>query len=366
MANNIFRDARNLKSDGNIRETFMSYGLPPGELVDYDFDDTLEASINFYSYNRDKYEQKAIASPAELLRLPGADTVNWVDVAGYDMEVLRSIGTMFNVHPLIVEDINERLERPKITEMDQSIFMTMKVFSFDEDKKKVISTRFSLLLFKDLLMTFHECSDDFFSPLIDRIVKSHGRLRSAGVDYLAYAILDLIVDSTFSVLDSASEAIEDFETELSRHPSEELLPRIHRIKHSLIILRRSIWPLREIFASILRMDNKFFCETTRPFLRDLHDHAVHAAEITESMREEAASMLDLYMSSIANQLNHVMKVLSIIGTIFLPLTFITSMYGMNFKYMPELEFRDAYPMVIGVMALIAGSMLYYFKRKKWL
>lgn len=350
----------------SFHDNFKSYGLPPGELVDYDIHDNLEAHINFYRYSPLKYDIQQVQNTSELLRLPSPDTVNWIDVSGYDMEILRSIGALFKIHPLIVEDINERLERPKIIENENFLFITLNVFHFNKKKGKITARRFSLLLFKDLLLTFHECDENFFEPLKDRLVRNYGRLRNCGVDYLAYAILDLIVDSTFRVLDGASEAIEDFETELSAQPSQALLPRIHRIKHCLIILRRSVWPLREIFSTIIRLENKFFHQTTLPFLRDLHDHSVHAAEITESMREEAASMLDLYMSSIGNQLNKIMKVLGIISTIFLPLTFISSVYGMNFKYMPELEIKDAYPVVLIAMTLIAGLMLYFFHRKKWL
>lgn len=357
---------KSILEDCNIRKTFRSYGLAPGELVDYDFDNTLEATVNFFSYSPTDFSKREVQNLADLPRMMNSERVNWVDISGYDKDVIGRIGEMFSIHPLVVEDINERLERPKLVEMPEYLFVTLKVFFFDQETSKVRPKRFSLILFNNLLITFHECEEGFLDPLKNRIAKAHGRLRTCGVDYLAFAVLDLIMDSTFTALDKVSESIEDFETEISKDPEQNILPKIHRIKHGLILLRRGIWPLREIFSTLSRMEGTFFAKPTFPFLRDLQDHAVHAAEITESMREEAASMLDLYMSSMANQLNHVMKILSIIGTIFLPLTFISSVYGMNFKYMPELDFKDAYPVVLGVMGLIAGIMLYYFKRKKWL
>ena len=352
----------------DTKPTLSSLGKAPGELIDYDINDTLEAKIYHSSYSKTDYQRSEIDSLDDINALRVRGHINWIQVIGYDINIIESIGRQLNIHPLVLEDINERSERPKIQSTDNYCFITLNSYFYSEERKKVIQTRFSLLLFKDLLITFHDLESKFIPPILNRLKQGLGQIRQNGADYLAYVMLDGIVDQLFFTLQIIGEKLDDIEIELSNKVQDNLLPSIHRIKHQLILMRRGIWPLRELFASLLRDgdEHHHFTNHCTPFLRDLYDHYLQAAEISESLREETISLIDLYLNSIANNLNQVMKILSIIGTIFLPLTFITSLYGMNFKDMPELNSPYGYPVVIGIMLIIAGVMLTFFKKKKWL
>lgn len=345
-----------------------SLGREPGELVDYDIDNTKEAQIFHTSYNTDEFFRKAIDSVDNIKSSLIPNRTNWIQVNGYDIDVIESIGKQFNIHPLVLEDINERVERPKIQSTKEYCFITMNVYIFNEENVKIVQSRFSLLLLEDLLITFHESTSDHFAPVLSRLEQGIGKARQNSSDYLAYQLLDCIIDQIFNTLQILGEKIDSLERDLANFEKDNILALIHKIKHQLIIMRRGIWPLRELFSSLVREGDEqhHFSESCTPFLRDLYDHALQAAEINESLRDETISLLDLYLNSIANNLNQVMKILSIIGTIFLPLTFITSLYGMNFTNMPEINSPYGYPTIIVVMLGIAGFMLYYFKKKKWL
>ena len=354
------------KKNKTVKRKIASIGKAPGELVDYDINDSIEAKIFYASFNQDVFERKTLNNIQNLKKLYNAGHVNWLEIGGYDIEVIKAVGQQFAVHSLILEDINERVERPKIHSTDNYCFMTLNVYVFDEERIKIKQERFSMILFENLLITFEENTNSYLRPIIDRLRQNLGKIRGAGADYLAYSLLDAIVDQMFVTLESVGEYIDGLEIEITEEESNSLLRHIHKIKHQLMLMRRGIWPLREIFGALARNDHKLFKSYCNPYLRDLHDHALQAAEINESLREETISLIDFYMSSMANNLNQIMKVLSLISTIFLPLTFITSLYGMNFKYMPELDYRDAYPTIIFIMVSIAAFMLYYFKKKKWL
>ncbi len=352
----------------DTKTTPSSLGKAPGELIDYDINDTLEAKIYHSYYTKEVYYRAQIDSLDNINALKKKDTINWIQVIGYDINIIESIGNQLNIHPLVLEDINERSERPKIQSTDNYCFITLNSYIYSEEKNKVIQTRFSLLLFKDLLITFHDWESKFIPPILNRLEQGLGQIRKNGTDYLAYIMLDGIVDQLFLTFQVIGEKLDDIELDLSNREQDNLLSSIHRIKHQLILMRRGIWPLRELFSSLLRDgdEHHHFTSQCTPFLKDLYDHYLQAAEISESLREETISLIDLYLNSIANNLNQVMKILSIIGTIFLPLTFITSLYGMNFKDMPELNSPYGYPVVIGIMLSIAIVMLFVFKKKKWL
>ncbi len=345
-----------------------SIGKAPGELIDYDFNNNIEAQVYHTSYNPDTFKRLPVESLDNLKALNLDKAVNWIQVTGYDLKVIQAIGQQFNIHPLVLEDINERIERPKIHSTPDYTFITMNAYLFNEERAKIVQTRFSMLLFDSLLITFHEQESAYIQPIISRIEQSLGRIRASTADYLAYVLLDSIVDQIFLTLQIIGEKIDTIEMNITRQEQDNLLAIIHKIKHQLIIMRRGIWPLRELFGSIVRDSDEHhhFSEKCLPFLRDLYDHALQAAEINESLRDETISLIDLCLNSIANNLNQVMKILSIISTIFLPLTFITSLYGMNFKDMPELNSPYGYPVIIIVMLAIAVFMLFFFKRKKWL
>ena len=348
----------------------LGLGKAPGELIDYDINDSIEAQIYHTSYNSQKYSRRELQSISNLKEKMEPNCINWIQITGYDMNVIKEIGEQFDIHPLVLEDINERIERPKIQSTSEYCFITMNSYIFDSNLRKITPTRFSSLLFKDLLITFHDVESEYIPPILNRLQQGLGKLRQNSADYLAYVLLDGIVDMIFSSLQKTGEILDEIELNISDQDKEQenILKTIHKIKHNLIIMRRGIWPLRELFGAILRdgTEHQHFSDKCNPFLRDLYDHAIQAAEINESLRDESISLIDLYLNSIANDLNNVMKILSIIGTIFLPLTFITSLYGMNFKDMPELDSPYGYPVIIIVMLGIALLMLFFFKKKKWL
>ena len=348
----------------------LSLGKAPGELIDYDINDSIEAQVYLTSYNEQKYSRQQLDSVSDIKKKLDPDCVNWIQITGYDLDVIKEIGGQFAIHPLVLEDINERIERPKIQSTSEYCFITMNSYIFDCDRIKITSARFSSLLFKDLLITFHDVESEYIHPILNRLKQGLGKLRQNSSDYLAYVLLDGIVDQIFSSLQKTGEILDEIELDISDQDQgqDNILKTIHKIKHNLIMMRRGIWPLRELFGAILRdgEEHQHFSDKCNPFLRDLYDHAIQAAEINESLRDESISLIDLYLNSIANDLNNVMKILSIIGTIFLPLTFITSLYGMNFKDMPELDSPYGYPVIIFIMLTIAILMLFFFKKKKWL
>jgi magnesium transporter len=232
-------------------------------------------------------------------------------------------------------------------------------------KQLVQSEQVSIVVGDKFVLSFQESVGDVFEPIRDRIRNSKGRIRKMGSDYLAYALLDAVVDGYFSVLETIGDTIESMEEQLAKEPTEDILRQIHSLKREMIFLRKSIWPLRELISSLQRSDSDLISESTDVFLRDVYDHTIQVIDTVESFRDIVSGMLDLYLSSISNKMNAVMKVLTIIATIFIPLTFIAGIYGMNFKYMPELEWRWSYAVVWLIMILIAAGMIMYFRKKKW-
>jgi len=342
-------------------------GLPPGTLV-YTGEQRIEAvRITVIDYDEQRVQEKHVPSIEECLPLLVAPTMTWVNIDGlHDVNVIEKLGTAFDLHPLLLEDILSTAQRPKFEDYEKSIFLVLKMLRFGDDHQVVETEQVSLIVGPNFVLSFQERVGDVFDSVRDRIRSGKGRIRKLGADYLAYSLLDAIVDSYFLVLEKLGERIEGLEEELVSDPGQKTLRHIHGLKREMITLRRSIWPLRELVGGLQRSESPLVAESTRVYLRDVYDHTVQIIDTIESFRDMVSGMLDIYLSSVSNRMNAVMKVLTIIATLFIPLTFIAGVYGMNFEHMPELKWRYSYAVVWAVMIGVASIMLAYFRRKKWL
>jgi magnesium transporter len=304
---------------------------------------------------------------SECKREPGADHIDWFTIDGvHDLEVMQAIGNQFGLHPLVLEDILNTSQRPKVEEFDDYIFITIKMITFDSTDGELWIEHVSLILGDGYVLSFLENAGDVFEPVRQRIKTGKGRIRRLGADYLAYALIDTVVDNYFKTLEDLSEVIEELEEEVVGTPTKDTLRDVHNIKRQLISLRRSVWPVREATNALVRDELELIKPETRLFLRDLYDHTIHIIDTVETLREIVSGMLEVYLSSISNRLNEVMKVLTIMSSIFIPLTFIVGVYGMNFEHMPELKLEWGYPAVWVIMLAIAVGLLAAFRRRGWI
>lgn len=342
-------------------------GLSPGTLVHIGEKKIEKTKITVIDYDEKEFLEKEVKKVEECFPFKDKDTVTWINVDGvHEVEVIEKIGNCFGFHPLILEDIVNTSQRPKMEDFGDYIYLVLRMLSYDEKKKLTKSEQVSLILGSNFVISFQEDIGDVFDSVRERIRKGKGRLRKMGADYLAYTLLDAIVDNYFLILEKLGEKIEFLEEELVTDPRTETLREMHNLKREMIFLRRSVWPLREVINGLERSESSLIRESTGIFLRDVYDHTIQVMDTVETFRDMLSGMLDTYLSSISNRMNQIMKVLTIIATIFIPLTFIVGVYGMNFKYMPEIEWRWGYFVVWSIMGVAAIFMLVYFKRKKWL
>ena len=340
-------------------------GMPPGALVHIGPKRVEKARVTVMDYDESRFEEKEITKVEECFPFRDSPTVTWINVDGlHEVELIERLGAHYNLHPLILKDILNTAERPKLEDYGDYLFLVLKVFVRNGQSEEKMH-QVSLVLGPNVVITFQEKETGIFDGLRDRIRKGKGRLRKYGADYLAYAVIDGIVDSFFEVLEKLGEEIELLEDELVADPKREIIRRIHGLKREMIYLRKSAWPLREVINGMERLDTPLVKETTDVYLRDVYDHIVQIIDTMETSRDILSGMLETYLSSVSNRMNEVMKVLTIIATIFIPLTFIAGVYGMNFRHMPELEWRWGYALTWGIMAAVAIVMVVYFKRKKW-
>ena len=342
-------------------------GLPPGTLTYLGDKMGEKPAITFIDYDESRIQEKEAVSIEECFPFKETPTVTWINIDGvHDVELIEKLGNHFELHPLIMEDIVNTQQRPKIDDSGSYIFIVLRMLQYDEDAKEIKSEQVSLILGTNFVLSFQESVGDVFEPVRDRLRKSKGRIRKAGADYLAYALLDAVVDNYFVAMEKLGEIIEDIEDTLVTQPTPNTLQTIHSLKSEAISLRKSVWPLREVISSLERAETPLIKKTTRIYLRDVYDHTIQVIDTVESFRDIVTGMLDIYLSSISNRMNEVMKVLTVFAAIFIPLTFIAGVYGMNFVSMPELSWRWGYPAVLILMSLVAAVLLLYFKRKKWL
>ncbi len=346
-------------------------GLAPGTLVHVGEKKAERVVVRAWAYNKSELIEKELETVEECLVFKDMPDLNvWINVDGLDrVEVIEKLGNCFGIHPLTLEDILNTGQRPKMEDYDSYIYTVLKMMLLskngEEDLEEIIVDQVSIILGPNFLLSFQERNGDVFGPIRERLRKPDSRIRKSGVDYLAYSLTDAIIDYYFVILENFGEKVEDLEEELISNPRPETLHTIQRYKRDMILLRKSVWPLREMINGMQKLESGLIKESTQVYLRDVYDHSIQVIDSIEAFRDILSSMLDVYLSSVSNKMNDIMKVLTIIATIFIPLTFIAGVYGMNFEYMPELRWHWGYPAVMTFMILIGIFMFAYFKNKKW-
>jgi magnesium transporter len=350
-----------------IKRNRKKVGESPGSLVHVGEYKNEKIELTLIEYDKEFYKKRELLKIDECYKLKDKSTIKWVNVEGIDdINIIESIGKEFKFHPLMLEDILNTNQRPKMDDYEDYILVVLKMVYYNEDLKQIVTEQVSLVLVDNYIFSFQEFKGDVFDGIRDRIAFAKGNIRKMGPDYLMYALLDAIVDSYFTILEQVGDYSEEIEHKLMEEPEKEVLQNIYGLKREIIYLSNSIWPLRELVNNLTRVDSKLIGETTELYLRDVYDHIIQIIDILESYRDITSGMLDTYLSSIGNKTNDVMKVLTIFSTIFIPLTFIAGIYGMNFRYFPELEWPWAYPVFWAVTISMISIMIAYFRRKKWL
>ena len=350
-----------------IKKRSRKSGLPPGSLVHIGERKVRTPKISIIDYDEGGSREERIKKIEECFVFKESPSVTWVNIDGlHQTEMLEALGNCYGFHPLVLEDILNTDQRPKIEDYGDYLYIVLRSLEYHNRKNRIESDQISIILGRNFVFSFQEKEGDTFEAVRERIRTGKGRIRKMGADYLAHALLDSIVDNYFVILERLGEQIEFLEEQLVTQPTPETLRTIHNLKRELLFLRKAVWPLREVVGSLERGESALIQASTRVYLRDLYDHTIQVIDNVETFRDMIAGILDIYLSSVSNRLNTVMKVLTIIATIFMPLTFLAGIYGMNFKFMPELEWRWGYPLIWGVMVVTGISMLIYFKKKKWL
>ena len=350
-----------------VKRTSKKAGLPPGTPVFVGEKKVERIRVSYMDYDEAKVEEKEVEDVVQCFPFKDTPTVTWINIDGiHEVSLIEKIGNHFEMHPLILEDIVNSTQRPKLEDFGHYIFIILKMIYFDEKENATKIEQVSLILGENYVISFQEREGDIFESIRERIRKGKGRIRKMGSDYLAYALLDAVVDSYYLILEKLGEQLEDLEDRVVSNPQPETSQEIHKLKREMIFLRRSVWPLREVINSLERGESPLIKKACRIFLRDVYDHTIQVIDTVETFRDMVSGMHDTYLSSISNKMNEVMKVLTIIATIFIPLTFIAGIYGMNFEFMPELKWHGAYFAVWGIIVFVAALMVIYFKRKKWL
>jgi magnesium transporter len=350
-----------------IKRVSKKTGLAPGTLVHVGEKKIEQVRLRLIDYDAANFQEKEIEAIEEAFPFKDAPTVTWINIDGlHEVDVIARIGKHFNLHPLILEDIVNTGQRPKMEDFEDYLFAVLKMLHYDQENDRIEAEQISLVVGPNFLLSFQERPGDVFNGVRERLRKAKGRIRKAGTDYLAYALIDAVVDEYYMILEIFGEMIEVMEEEILADPAAQTVQNIHDMKREMIFLRKQVWPVRELVSGLSKGESSLIQESTGIYLRDVYDHTIQIIDTIESFRDMLSGMLDIYLSTLSNKMNEVMKVLTIIATIFIPLTFVAGIYGMNFKYMPELEWRLGYPIVWGVMIVIVGSLVFYFKRKRWL
>jgi len=347
-------------------------GTSPGTIVRSEAEGSVPLSISLIDYTAEACEEVQLDSAPECIPFLERSSVTWVHVQGDPTpETMDAFGRVFGFHPLAMEDVTNTGQRPKIDDFDKQLFVVMAHPSLGPDNKSVRIQQLSLFLGDNYVVSFHHGSDDPFEPVRKRLRSHIGRLRQRGSDSLLQALIDLVIDSGFPVLEWVSDELADLEEEMLETPTSEHLKRLYELKRTLVFLRRMLWPEREVVNRLVRGEVPRISESTRIYFSDCYDHTIQVMDLIESYRDMATGLLDVYLSSVSYRMNEVMRVLTVIATIFIPLTFIVGVYGMNFGNdkdpwaMPELRWYYGYPLVWLVMIVIAVGMLAFFRRRKW-
>ncbi|MEK6558455.1 MAG: magnesium/cobalt transporter CorA [Candidatus Margulisiibacteriota bacterium] len=351
-----------------VKRSSQAAGLEPGTPVYTGDASPKPTKITLFNFNETTLTEKELSSFEEALPYRSESSVTWINIDSLsDNLIMQEVAKWVGLHPLILEDIVNITQRPKFEDLDSYLFVVLKMLYFGADKQDIEIEQVSFIIANNLVISFQEDKDgDVFGAVRERIRANKGKICKLGADYLAYSLIDAIVDNYFVILEEMGEKIEVLENHVIRNPQPKTMEHLHRLKQKMIFLRKSIWPLREVISGLLRTDSELIEDSTKIFLRDVYDHTIQVIEIVETCRDMVSGLFDMYLSSISNKLNEIMKVLTMISTIFIPLGFIASFYGMNFKHMPELEWHAGYPLVIAIMLTVTISMLLYFRRHRWL
>lgn len=340
-------------------------GAPPGTIVYYGEDQTDKVKITLIEFNETEFIEKEFFDLSECMEHVDPSMVKWINVDGiHDVKLIEKIGKHFNIHPLTLEDIVNTNQRPKFEDYDNYVVSIMKMIYYDTE---LHAEQLSVVLMQGMVISFQEVhGGDAFDLIRLRIRNGKGRIRKMGADYLAYALIDAVVDCYFSILEKIGDKIEILEDELMLDPTKETMQQLHHMKREMIFVRKAVWPMRELINNLERSETELINPTTDIYLRDVHDHTIRVIDTVETYRDLLSGMMDIYLSSVSNKMNEVMKVLTIITTIFVPVTFIAGVYGMNFEFMPELHSKWGYASAWIVMLSIMITLVYYFRKKKWL
>ena len=350
-----------------IKRRSKTMGASPGTLVHIGEKKTEKTRISLIDFDEENLQEKVLDNIEAAFPLKDLPTVTWINIDGlHDIDVIEKTGQCFDIHPLVLEDILNTGQRPKSEEFEDFVFVVLKMLYYEKNGEELNSEQISLIFGRNFLISFQEIQGDVFKTVRERIRKPKTRIRKAGCDYLAYALIDAIVDHYFLILETLGENIEILEAELIENPTSKTMQTIHDLKREMIYLRKQIWPIREIINNLVKGESSLIGESTHLYFRDVYDHTIQVIDTIESFRDILGGMLDMYLSTVSNKMNEVMKVLTIIATIFIPITFVAGIYGMNFKFMPELEWRWGYLMFWVIIAVVVGSMTVYFKKKKWI
>ncbi len=341
-------------------------GLEPGTLVYIGEQKTESVKITLIDYDETRLDEKELKSIEEAFPTKDTPTVSWTNISGiHQVDVIEKVGKHFDLHPLLLEDVVNTQQRPKVEDYGDYLFFVVKMLLYDEKAKTILAKQVCLVLSKNYLISFEESDGDVFNAVRDRIRSGKARIRKLGPDYLAYSLLDAIVDNYFGILEKLGEDIERLEDSIAKNPTQGSLRELYRLKREITALRKAIFPLREVIGKVEKGDSSLIKKGTIVYFRDVYDHTISMIDNIDAFRDMMSEMVDIYLSAQSNRLNEVMKVLTVITTVFIPLTFLTSIYGMNFQNMPELGWHYSYFVVLIVLAIVASIMVVYFKRKKW-
>ncbi len=349
-----------------VRRSSEKIGLAPGTAVYLGEPSDEPLRITLLDYDEDHVTERVLDALVESFPFRDSPSVSWINVDGlHDVASIEAIAGHFGLHPLAVEDVVHTGQRPKAEDYEESLFIVLRMLSYNDSTENVDDEQVSLVLGPGFVLSFQERTGDVFDGVRARIRNDKGRIRHAKADYLAYSVIDAVVDQYFVVLERLGDRVEALGEEVSERADPSKLEEIRRLKRELLFLRKSIWPLREVLSGIQRGESPLFDEHTLIYLRDVYDHTIQVIDTVETYRDMMAGLLDVYLTSVSNRMNEVMKVLTVIATIFIPMTFVAGVYGMNFAHMPELSWRYGYFGALGVMGAVALGMVAYFKRKGW-
>ncbi|MFH0886626.1 MAG: magnesium/cobalt transporter CorA [bacterium] len=364
LKNNPLTKIASMKRD---KKRSRKSGLAPGTMVLVGEKKAENMRISVIDFDTAHITEKKINMLEELLPFRDSATTTWINIDFiHELNIIEKLGEYYNIHPLVLEDIVSTNQRPKMEDYTNYLFVVLKMLHISKSNGEVVTEQVSLILGKNYVISFQEEEEgDVFDPIRDRLRHNKGRIRELGPDYLFYSLIDAIVDNYFVIMEGFEERIEEMEETLVTNPTTKTLRDIHGMKRELIMLRKSIWPLREVISALVRGDSELITDSTKIYLRDVYDHTIQVIDVIETYRDILSGVMDIYLSTISNRLNEIMKVLTVFMAVFAPLTFLAGVYGMNFKYMPEIYWTYGYPMAWGVMILIAVVMLIMFKRRKW-